>query len=243
MCPSRRSTSSSTEVPTTSSGGIPYSSSLTARTNSTPPPVDDEDAEPVGPQEVQQLDHGPIGEARERDAEPGVNGAPEPCQGRRRELLGREPGVRPEQDVRQRLQAARHRRAHVASEQRLDDGARGQLRVLRRLGVEALQEEERLGVRRPLAPQRAVVVEDGDPLVCRDETGRPLVVTRPMKSTMVRLGVTSGQGEPLPHEPQWPPCNAASIFAMTWSTLKLAGFVPRRELLERLEELVAIAVV
>ena len=37
--PSRRSSSTSTAEPTTSSGATPYSRSLAARTNSTPPPV------------------------------------------------------------------------------------------------------------------------------------------------------------------------------------------------------------
>jgi len=131
-----------------------------------------------------------------------------------------------EQDVCERLQAARHRRPEVALEQRPDDGPGGQLRVLHGLGVEALQEEVRLGIGRPLAPQGAIVVEDGDPSGRRNERHRAARRHTVDEREDRALGVTLAPGrESIQHAAQRPPCIAASIFAITWSTVKLAAFM------------------
>jgi hypothetical protein len=99
----------------------------------------------------------------------------EPVLDDRGELVGRHSGVRREQDLDDAFLAGGREAFHVAGENGLVRLLVLPLRMLRRERLDAVEREQELEVHRLLAPQRAVVVEDGDALLRLDELGRALL--------------------------------------------------------------------
>ena len=112
------------------------------------------------------------------------------------------------------------RGGEVVREQRLDNVARGELRVGGCLLAETLQDEECLHVGGLLAPERSVVVDHRDALRRRDVM-RP-ALRRDALEVADDLGA---RGAVMPRgKHQCPAVSALSSFATTWSIVKLAAF-------------------
>ena len=147
-------------------------------------------------------------------------GRREPALGVAGELFRRAPGVELEQHPGDRLEAVLVRRREVARKQRLDHGARGELGA--RLGrhSQAAEDEQRLHVRRALAPQRPVVVEHGHALRGRHVVGAALLGDAFDEVDDRRPGRPIVPGG----KRHWPEVSALSSFSTTWSIVKLAAF-------------------
>jgi hypothetical protein len=103
----------------------------------------------------------------------------EPAQRRGVELVGGDARVRVEQHRGHLpLPARRGRGREVAAQQRLHHRPRREFRVGGGLLAQPREDEQRLDVGRLLAPERAVVVEDGDPLR-RGDVLRPALLRDP----------------------------------------------------------------
>jgi hypothetical protein len=90
-------------------------------------------------------------------------------------FLGRHAGVGSRYDLEQPLLAGRRQRPRIALEHRLERLRVLPFRVLRRQRLDAVEREGKLEIDRLLGPQRAVVVERGDPLLGWDEV-RPALL-------------------------------------------------------------------
>ena len=143
----------------------------------------------------------------------------EPALGVAGELFRRAPGVELEQ-YGDRLEAVLARPREVTRKQRLDHGFLGQLGA--RLGrlAQATEDEQRLHVRRALAPQRPVVVEHGYALRGRHEVRAALLGDAIDEVDDRRPGRPIVPGG----KRQWPEVSALSSFSTTWSIVKLAAF-------------------
>ena len=84
------------------------------------------------------------------------------------------PGVRGHRHFEERVFAAGQRGFHIAFEHGSERLLRFPLRMLRRQGFDAVENEECLEIHRLLGPEAAVIVEDGDPLRRGHEVGRTL---------------------------------------------------------------------
>ena len=127
MRPSRRSNSTCTAEPTTSSG-VDAVELLADRADELDAAAgDDEDAEPARAQQLHQLEHRRVGQLPERHAEARMLRRGEPGLGVARELLRGPARVELEQHAGDRLHAVLLRAREVAGEQRLDHGLLGQL--------------------------------------------------------------------------------------------------------------------
>ena len=93
-----------------------------------------------------------------------MSGTLQPVADERGELVGRETRVRGHHDLEDRRLAAGERVTKIALPQRGEGLLRLPLRVRRRERLDAIQREGQLEVDRLLGPERAVVVEYGDPL-------------------------------------------------------------------------------
>ena len=153
-------------VPTTASGGTPYSCWLTARTNSVPPPVTSGDRDVPAPELVDQLQHRLVHAAEQRTTECRVLGDRHERADPAGELLGRDALAQAGQGQGDAFQAELAHRGRVVAEDRVE--LRGVREVgLGRPGPQRVDEEVELHVARALAPEGAVVVEARDPLLRR----------------------------------------------------------------------------
>ena len=101
----------------------------------------------------------------------------------------------------------------------------GDPRPFDREAPQTIQHEEELGIRRPLAPQRAVVVEDRHPARGNDEAGGAGGdgLLGEAQDGIAHVAVAPGWERPATFAHR-PPVIAASIFCITWSMVKLAAF-------------------
>ena len=93
----------------------------------------------------------------------------EPVADHLREFVGRVPGVRCRHDLEQTTLACRGDGFAIAFEHAFEGLLLLPLRMLRRQRLDAVEREGELHVDRLLRPERAVVVEHGDPLRRRHE--------------------------------------------------------------------------
>jgi hypothetical protein len=110
----------------------------------------------------EQLEHRLVHQLRVGPLEARVARSGQPVLDDALELLRRVPGVRRHHELEEAVLARGGERAEVALERRLERLPGRPVRVLVREGLHAVDREQQLEVGRLLAPQSAVVVEDGD---------------------------------------------------------------------------------
>ena len=132
---------------------------------------DDERLEVVRAEIRQDLQHRLIDELRVQPIEARVLGRFDPIGDDLREFVGREIGVAGHHELHGGLFAAVEAGLHVAGQDRLVRLFRFPFGMLRRERLDAVDREHDLRVHRLFDPQRAVVVERGDPLVRRHKVG------------------------------------------------------------------------
>jgi hypothetical protein len=136
------------------------------------PAGDDVGLEPVGSKVREQFEHRLVHHLRVRPSGPGVSRLGDPVGHRLAELLGRHAGVRRRHHLEDPLLAARQSGLQVPFQQGGEGLARLPLGMARRECLDPVDGERELDVHRLLDPERAVVVERGDPLGGRHEVGR-----------------------------------------------------------------------
>jgi hypothetical protein len=125
----------------------------------------------VAAQIIHQLEHRLIDEIGVRPLEARMTRAVAPVGDGSGELVGRHAGMRGGQELKQPFFSGGSQRVHVAFEYRFVRLLVLPIRMLRRHDLDPVEHEGELKVDRLLRPQRAIVVESGDPLGRLDEIG------------------------------------------------------------------------
>ena len=134
----------------------------------------DEGLEAVPAQVGQQLDHRLVDQPGIGPVEARVAGGGQPVGDLGGKGFGGDAGVRRHDDLDDALLAGGRERRLVAVQRRLERLGVAPFGMLRRQRLEPVEREHALGVDRLLDPERAVIVEHGDPLGLRHEVGAAL---------------------------------------------------------------------
>ena len=128
------------------------------------PPRHDERLEPVGAHIGQHFQHGLVDQFVVTAAEAGVLRGREPVLTHFRELLRRHARMRRGDDFGSARLSGSAEGRHIAFEHRLERLLVLPFRMLRRQRLDPIEGERELDVNGLLDPERAVIVERGDPL-------------------------------------------------------------------------------